>query len=54
MAVKSDTIFFTSEKKKNRMGLVIGHTIFFTGEENRMTNGIASQKRSDDVYSKLL
>lgn len=42
MAVKSDTVFFTHEK--NRIGLVIGHTIFFACEENRMTNRIASQK----------
>ena len=42
MAVKFDTIFFTSEK--NRIGFVIGHTIFFTCEENRMTNSIAPQK----------
>ena len=52
MAVKSDTIFFTSEK--NRIGFVNDHTIFFTCEENRMTNRIASQKRSDDFYSKRL
>ena len=52
MVVKSDTIFFTCEE--NRIGLVIGYTIFFTCEENRMTNRIASQKKSDDFYSKGL
>ena len=43
MAVKSDTIFFTHEK--NRIGFVIGNTVFFTCEENCMTNRIASQKK---------
>ena len=52
MVVKSDTSFFTSEK--DRIGFVIGHTIFFTSEENRMTNRIASQKKLDDFYSKGL
>ena len=52
MAGKSDTIFFTREKY--RIGFVIGHTIFFTCEEYRMTNWTASQKTSDDFYSKRL
>ena len=44
--------FFTHDK--NRIGLVIGYTIFFTCEENRMTNRIAAQKWSDDFNSKRL
>ena len=31
--------------QKNRIRLLIGHTIFFTSEENRMTNEIASHQR---------
>ena len=34
--------FLTCEK--NRIRLLIGYTIFFTGENNRMTNEIASHQ----------
>ena len=51
-AVKSDVIFFTSEK--NGIGDVIGHMIFFTCKENRITSRIASQKKSHDPFSKRL
>jgi len=40
-AGKTDTI--TSEK--NRIRLLIGHTIFFASEKNRMTNETASHQR---------
>ena len=42
-AGKTDTNFLTCEK--NRIRLLIGHTIFFTSEKNRMTNEIASHER---------
>ena len=35
-AGKNDKNFLTCEK--NRISLLIGHTIFFTSEKNRMTN----------------
>ena len=45
-AGKNDTNFLTCEK--NRISLLIGHTIFFTSEKNRMTNGIGSHQRETD------
>ena len=42
-AGKPDTNFLTCEK--NRIRLLIGHTIFFTSNKNRMTNEIASHQR---------
>ena len=45
-AGKNDTKFLTCEK--NRISLLIGHTIFFTSEKNRMTNGIGSHQRETD------
>ena len=42
-AGEPDTNFLTCEK--NRIRLLIGHTKFFTGEKNRMTNEIASHQR---------
>ena len=42
-AGKTDTNFLTCEK--NRISLLIAHTIFFTIEKNRMTNGIGSHQR---------
>ena len=42
-AGKTDTNFLTCEK--NRIRLLLGHTIIFTSEKNRMTNEIASHQR---------
>ena len=54
MAGKSDTIFFAPEKY--RIEFVIGHTMFFTCEENCTTNRIALlfKKKLDVFYSKRL
>ena len=41
-AGKTDTNFLTSEK--NRIRFLIGHTIFFNSEKNRMTNEMASHQ----------
>ena len=44
--IKNDTNFVTCEK--NRISVLIGHTIFFTSEKNRMTNEIGSHQRETD------
>ena len=53
LKAKNQSIFVTSEKF--RMGLVIGHAIFFINEKSHWTNQIASGLRSiifgqNDIY----
>ena len=51
MAGKFDAIFFAREQ--TREGFVIGHTNFFSREENRMTNRIAFQK-SQTIFIRIV
>ena len=44
---KIDTNFLTCEK--NRIRLLIGHTIFFSSEKNPMTNAFAPHQR-DTIF----
>jgi hypothetical protein len=51
MAKKPCKIFFTSEHF--RMSVLIGHTIFFSSEKNRMTNMIFSKGWKTTFISQL-